>query len=176
MNIRSYQQFQPRLGMRVYIDEAAVVIGNVIIGDDSSIWPAAVIRGDMHSIEIGARTSIQDGCILHVTHDSTYNPGGAGVKIGNEVTVGHKAILHGCQIEDRVLIGMGAIILDNAFLESEVMLAAGSLVPPGKILSSGYLYVGAPVVKKRPLTAEEKTFFKYSAENYVKLKNSYLNK
>ncbi len=172
--IRSFNHNMPVLGARVYVDDNAVVIGNVTIGDDSSVWPTAVIRGDMNSICIGARTSIQDGAILHITHASDYNPGGYALTIGDEVTVGHKAVLHGCTIHNRSLIGIGAIILDGAVVEEEVIIAAGSLVPPGKRLESGFLYRGSPVVKARALSEKERQFFTYTAQNYVKLKNQYL--
>ena len=174
--IRSFNHNMPVLGARVYVDDSAVVIGNVIIGDDSSVWPTAVIRGDMNSICIGARTSIQDGAVLHITHPSDYNPGGYALTIGDEVTVGHKAVLHGCTVHNRSLIGIGAIILDGAVVEEEVIIAAASLVPPGKRLESGFLYKGSPVVKARALVEKERQFFTYTAQNYVRLKNQYLPK
>ncbi len=174
MNIRPFQHHFPQIGERTYVDPAATIIGNVSIGNDSSIWPGASIRGDMHHIEIGNSTSIQDGCVLHITHDSAYHPQGFPLKIGSFVTVGHKAILHGGTIQDYSLIGIGAIVLDGAIIESEVIVAAGSLVPPGKTLTGGYLWMGSPVIQKRPLTQEELQFIRYSAANYVKLKNDYL--
>jgi carbonic anhydrase/acetyltransferase-like protein (isoleucine patch superfamily) len=174
MVLRPFQDKHPTLGTNTYIDELAVVIGDVTIGDDTSIWPFASIRGDIHSIRIANRTSIQDGCVLHVTHDSQYHPGGQPLIIGNDVTVGHKVTLHACTISDLCIIGMGSIILDKAVVEPEVILGAGSLVTPGKILTSGYLWVGAPAVKKRPLTKDELAFLRYSAQSYVKLKNAYL--
>lgn len=167
--IRSYQDHTPKLGARVFIDPSALVVGDVEIGDDSSVWPMSVIRGDMHRIRIGARTSVQDGSVLHITHAGPYNPDGYPLSIGNDVTVGHKAILHGCTIGDRVLIGMGAIVMDGAVIEENVVLAAGSLVSPGKRLESGYLYRGSPARKARALTEKEMTYFTYSAQNYVKL-------
>jgi carbonic anhydrase/acetyltransferase-like protein (isoleucine patch superfamily) len=175
MNIRPYQNVFPQIAASAYVDPAATVIGKVEIGEDSSIWPGASIRGDMHSIKIGNCTSIQDGCVLHITHDSTYNPEGFPLKIGNHITVGHKAVLHGATLHDFCLIGIGAILLDGSVVESDVILAAGSLVPPGKTLSSGYLWMGSPVVKKRLLTEAELQFIRYSAQNYVKLKNEYLD-
>lgn len=175
MPLRPYLEHKPRIGKNTYIDPLAAIIGNVEIGEDCSIWPFASIRGDVHRIVIGNRTSIQDGCVLHVTHDSDYHPGGFPLLIGSDVTVGHKATLHACTIQDACIIGMDAVVLDNAVVESEVILGAGSLVPPGKVLTSGFLWVGAPCVKKRPLTKEEITFIRYSAQNYVKLKNNYLN-
>lgn len=173
--IRSFQGQRPQLGARVMVDEAAVVIGDVVLGDDSSVWPCVVIRGDMHKIRIGARTSVQDGSVLHITHASDYNPAGHPLIIGDEVTVGHSVCLHGCTIGNRVLIGIGSTILDGAVVEDEVVIGAGSLVPPGKRLESGFMYMGTPVKQIRPLKDSEKRFFAYSANNYVNLKNQYLN-
>jgi len=150
------------------------VIGDVEIGDDSSIWPLVAIRGDMHKIKIGKRTSIQDGSVLHITHAGPYNPDGFPLTIGSDVTVGHKALLHGCTVKDRVLIGMGAIVMDGAIVEEDVILAAGSIVPPGKVLASGFLYRGSPAKQTRPLSEKEKSFFTYTASNYVKLKNQHI--
>jgi len=113
VNIRTYRNIAPVLGARVYVDPGAIVIGRVRIGDDSSIWPAAVVRGDVHSIEIGARTSIQDGSVLHVTHDGPYSPGGRALHIGADVTVGHRVTLHACTIGDKCLVGMGSVVLDD---------------------------------------------------------------
>ncbi|HIQ43532.1 MAG TPA: gamma carbonic anhydrase family protein [Pseudomonas oleovorans] len=174
MAIRSYQQFTPQLGERVFVDASAVVLGDVEIGDDSSVWPMTVIRGDMHQIRIGARTSVQDGSVLHITHAGPFNPEGYPLIIGDEVTVGHKVTLHGCTLGSRILVGMGSIVMDGAVVEDEVIIGAGSLVPPGKRLESGYLYVGSPVKQARPLTDKERTFFSYTAGNYVKLKDLHL--
>lgn len=173
-NIRSFSDRTPVLGARVYIDPTALLIGDITIGEDSSVWPMAVIRGDMHRIQIGAKTSIQDHAVLHITHAGPFNPEGWPLRIGSEVTVGHHAILHGCTIGDQVLVGIGAIIMDGAVIENRVMIGAGSLVPPGKILESGYLYIGSPCKKARALTEREQDFFAYSAGNYVRLKNEYL--
>ncbi|MGI0119746.1 gamma carbonic anhydrase family protein [Zooshikella sp. RANM57] len=173
--LRSFQDKSPIVADSTYVDPAAVVIGDVVIGEDCSIWPATVIRGDMNWIRIGDRTSIQDGSVLHITHASSYNPEGYPLQIGNEVTVGHKAILHGCTIEDQVLIGMGATIMDGAHVSSHVVVGAGSVVPPGKKLNSGFLYVGTPARPIRELTEMEMEYFRYSADNYVKLKNQYLS-
>ncbi|WIX33497.1 gamma carbonic anhydrase family protein [Salinicola sp. JS01] len=175
MAMRSYQGISPSLGERVFVDETSVVLGDVALGDDSSVWPMAVIRGDVHRIRIGARTSVQDGCVLHCTHASDYNPGGHPLIIGDEVTVGHQATLHGCSVGDRVLVGMGAIVLDGAVVESEVIIAAGALVPPGKTLASGHVYAGNPAKPLRPLKPEEREFFAYTAGNYVKLKDRHLS-
>lgn len=173
-NLRPYKHHSPSLGQGVFVDPTATVIGDVQLGSDSSVWPCAVIRGDMHRIRIGARTSVQDGAVLHITHASDFNPAGWPLVIGDDVTIGHNACLHGCSIGDRVLIGIGATVLDGAVIEDEVMIAAGALVPPGKTLHSGYLYIGSPCKQARALTDKEKQFFKYSAQNYVKLKDEYL--
>lgn len=164
----------PQLGNAVYVDPQSAVIGDVALGDDSSVWPMAVIRGDMHRVRIGARTSVQDGAVLHITHAGPFNADGWPLTIGDDVTIGHKACLHGCTVGSRVLIGIGAIVLDGAIIEDDVVLAAGALVPPGKKLESGYLYVGAPCKQARPLSENELKFFRYTAANYVKLKNQYL--
>lgn len=174
MTIRSYQGKTPSLGERVFVDASAVIIGDVEIGADSSVWPLVVIRGDMHRIRIGARTSVQDGSVLHITHAGPFNPDGFPLTIGDEVTIGHKVLLHGCTIGSRILVGMGSIVMDGAVIEDEVILGAGSLVPPGKVLESGFLYVGSPVKKARPLTDKERAFFSYTAGNYVKLKNQHI--
>lgn len=173
-NLRPYKNIQPKLGRNVYVDASAVVIGDVELDDDVNVWPCAVIRGDMHSIKVGARTSVQDNAVLHITHASDYNPNGWPLTIGADVTIGHGACLHGCSVGNRVLVGIGATVLDGAIVEDEVMIGAGCLVPPGKRLESGYLYVGSPCKRARPLKESERSFFLYSAENYVKLKNDYL--
>ena len=164
----------PRLGARVYVDPSAVVIGQVEIGDDSSIWPTAVVRGDVHSISIGARTSIQDGCVLHVTHDGPYAPGGRALIVGSDVTVGHRVILHACTIGNACLVGMGSVILDNAEIDDFVMIGAGSVVSPGKRLEKHGLYVGSPVRRVRDLKPQEIEFLTYSAAHYMKIKDEYL--
>jgi carbonic anhydrase/acetyltransferase-like protein (isoleucine patch superfamily) len=173
MNIRPYQGITPKLGERVFVDPSAVVLGDVEIGDDSSVWPLVVIRGDMHRIRIGRCSSIQDGSVLHITHAGPYNPDGFPLIIGDHVTVGHQAMLHGCTIGNRVLVGMGAMIMDGAVVENEVIVGAGSLVPPGKTLKSGYLYVGRPAKPQRELTEQEREFFTYTAENYSRLKDKH---
>jgi len=174
MPLRSFKGMTPKLGNKVFVDAMATVIGDVSMGDDCSVWPNTVIRGDMHSIRIGDRCSIQDGSILHITHASDYNPGGYPLTLGNDVTVGHMAMLHGCSIGSEVLIGMQAMVMDGAVIEEQVVLGAGSLVPPNKRLESGHLYVGRPAKKVRPLTEQELTYFKYTAANYVKLKDEYM--
>jgi len=173
-SLRPYRGVSPKLGQRVYVDPVAVVIGEVVLGDDCSVWPSAVIRGDMHRIHVGARTSVQDNAVLHITHASDFNPGGWPLTIGDDVTIGHSACLHGCTLGSRILVGIGAIVLDGAIVEDEVVIGAGTLVPPGKRLESGFLYVGSPCKQVRPLKDSERQFFRYSAQNYVKLKNEYL--
>lgn len=173
--LRAFGSHFPRLASGVFVDPSACLIGDVEVGEDSSFWPMAVVRGDVHAIRIGARTSIQDGAVCHVTHAGPYNPDGHTLIIGDDVTVGHKAILHGCRIGNRVLIGMGAIVMDGAEIPDEVIVGAGCVVPSGRRLESGFLYVGAPARKVRALTPEETAFFRYSADNYVKLKNQYLD-
>jgi carbonic anhydrase/acetyltransferase-like protein (isoleucine patch superfamily) len=171
MPVRRFEGHQPDIHASVYIDGQALVVGEVSIGEDSSVWPMSVVRGDVNSIEIGERTNIQDGSVLHVTHDSEYAEGGMPLVIGSDVTVGHKVILHACQVEDGCLIGMGATVLDGALIRAGSMIGAGALVPPGKVLEGGYLYLGSPVKQVRELTEKEKRFLEYSAAHYVRLKN-----
>lgn len=173
-NLRTFKHHTPSLGQRVFVDPTAVVIGDVSLGEDSSVWPGAVIRGDMHRIRVGARTSVQDRAVLHITHASDFNPNGWPLIIGDDVTIGHGACLHGCTVGDRVLVGISSTVLDGAVVEDEVIIGAGALVPPGKTLESGYLYIGSPCKQARPLKDSERRFFKYSAQNYVKLKDEYL--
>ena len=174
MAIRTFRQHTPQLGPRAFVDSSAIVLGDVAIGEDSSVWPLTVIRGDMHRIRIGARTSVQDGSVLHITHAGPFNPDGFPLLIGDEVTIGHKVMLHGCTLGNRILVGMGSTVMDGAAVEDNVIIGAGSLVPPGKRLESGYLYVGSPVRQARPLTDKERAFFSYSARNYVTLKDQHL--
>jgi len=171
MSIRQFDGIRPVIHTTAYVDESAVVIGHVTIGQDVSIWPCAVVRGDVNNIAIGARSNIQDGSVLHVTHASEAfaDMPGYPLTIGEDVTVGHNVVLHACTIGNRCLIGMGSIVLDNAVIEDEVMVAAGSVVTPNKILKSGYLYVGNPARERRELTDKEKAFLSYSAANYVAL-------
>jgi carbonic anhydrase/acetyltransferase-like protein (isoleucine patch superfamily) len=164
----------PTLGARVYVAPTATVIGDVVLGDDVSVWPGAVVRGDMHSIRVGHRSNVQDGAVLHITHASDYNPGGWPLDIGDDVVIGHKAVVHGCRVGNRVLVGIGAIVNDGVVIEDEVIVGAGCVVPPGKTLESGYVYVGNPCRQLRPVTDQERAFFTYSPANYVKLKNEYL--
>ena len=171
MAIRSFQQHTPKVGLRAFVDRSAVVLGDVEIGEDSSVWPLTVVRADMHRIRIGARTSVQDGSVLHITHAGPFNPDGYPLIIGDEVTIGHQVTLHGCTLGNRILVGMGSIVMDGAVIEDEVVLGAGSLVPPGKRLRSGFLYVGSPARQARALTDKERAYFSYSASNYVALKD-----
>ncbi len=174
MSIRSHAGLHPKIAAGVYIDPASVVIGDVEIGEGSSVWPMTVIRGDIHRIRIGARTSVQDGSVLHVTHAGPYNPDGFPLIIGDDVTIGHKVMLHGCTIGNRILIGMAAVILDGAVVNDEVIIGAGTLVPPGKVLASGYLYMGSPARRARPLTEKELKYFHYTSKRYVDLAAAYL--
>jgi carbonic anhydrase/acetyltransferase-like protein (isoleucine patch superfamily) len=172
-NIRPYLGAVPRLGANAYVDPAAVVIGDVEIGDDASLWPFAVARGDVHYIRIGARTNVQDGAVLHVTHDGEYTPGGFPLIIGNDVTIGHGAIVHACTIKDACLIGMNATILDGAVVNRHSLVAAGAVVAPGKIVGEGELWIGNPARRARKLSEKEIESLYYSAGHYVKLKNRY---
>lgn len=173
-SLREFQGKTPQLGQRVLIDPSAVVLGDVSLGDDVSVWPQVAIRGDMHRISVGQRTSIQDNTVLHITHAGPYNPDGYPLVIGSDVTIGHGAILHGCTVGDRVLVGMGAIVMDGAVVESDVVIAAGALVTPGKRLRSGHLYAGSPAREIRELSKGEMDYFCYSALNYVKLKDQHI--
>ncbi|OUD13242.1 gamma carbonic anhydrase family protein [Thioflexithrix psekupsensis] len=169
MSIRRFEDITPQIDPSAYLDSLSLVLGRVKIAAQASLWPYAVARGDVQSIEIGARTNVQDHAMLHVTHDGRYSPGGRALVIGDAVTIGHHATLHACTIEHHCLIGIGAVVLDGAHLESYVLLAAGSLVPPNKRLCGGYLWRGNPVQQARPLTEQEREFFDYSANQYVLL-------
>lgn len=171
---RSYRGIFPTLGKGVYIDQSAVIIGDITLGDDVSIWPLVAARGDVNFIKIGNRTNIQDGSVLHVTRKSKNLPDGFCLTIGDDVTVGHKCMLHGCRLGNRILVGMGAIVMDNVDVEDDVIIAAGALVPPNKRLESGYMYVGQPAKRGRKLKPEEFEFLKKSAGYYADLKEEYL--
>jgi len=173
-SIRPYLGTHPKLGARVFIDESAVVIGDVIIGEDSSIWPTAVIRGDVNHIRIGARTSVQDGSVLHVTSPNPTYPQGIPLIIGDDVTVGHSVTLHACTIGNFCLIGMGSVVLDDVQIEDFVMVGAGAVVTPRSKLTSKGLYVGNPARRMRDLKDSEIEAIKRSAPHYVKLKDNYL--
>ncbi|REL33894.1 gamma carbonic anhydrase family protein [Thalassotalea euphylliae] len=174
LSIRSYKGVTPNIDSTCYIDESSVLVGDVTIGADASIWPMVAARGDVNAISIGERTNVQDGTILHVTRKSAQNPNGFPLIIGDDVTIGHQCMLHGCQLGNRILVGMGAIIMDGAVVQDDVFIGAGTLVPPNKTLESGYLYVGNPMKKARPLKEAEVAFLKQSAINYVELKDDYL--
>lgn len=175
MHIRPYNSVLPTLGARAYIDPAAAVIGDVVLGDDVSVWPLTVIRGDVNFIRIGDRTNIQDGTVIHVSHDGPHAKlGGFATRIGSDVTIGHKAIIHACTIEDAVLIGMGAIVLDGAVVKKHGFVGAGALVAPGKVVGEGELWLGNPARKARMLSDAEIEALYYSAGHYVRLKDQYL--
>lgn len=174
-SIQNHQQFKPKIGERVYIHPQSCVIGQVTLADDVSVWPFTVVRGDVNLIEIGARSNIQDGAVLHVTHDGPYTPGGSPLIIANDVTVGHSAVLHAATIEEGALIGMNATILDKAVVGAFSMIGAGSVVPPGKKVEPGTLWLGNPAKMVRKLNDTEIEQLKYSAQHYVRLKNQYLD-
>ena len=140
MDIRSHRGKRPVIADSAYVDPAAVIIGDVEIGEGSSIWPMTVVRGDIHRIRIGKRSSMQDGSVLHVTHAGPYNPDGFPLIIGDDVTVGHKVMLHGCTLKNRILVGMAAVVMDGVVIEDEVVVGAGSLVPPGPVTTSVAVY------------------------------------
>jgi carbonic anhydrase/acetyltransferase-like protein (isoleucine patch superfamily) len=171
MSIRSFEGRTPILAEGAWVDSDAVVLGSVSLGRDASVWPGCVIRGDVHDIEIGDATNVQDGTVIHVTHDGPFSPGGRATRVGSQVTVGHRAVLHACSIDDRVLVGINAVVLDGAKVGSDTILGAGALVPPGRKLPSGWLYVGAPVRPVRKLSERELEFLEYSSAHYVRLKN-----
>ena len=173
--LQDFESCSPSLGRGVYVAPGAQVIGRVRLGDEVSIWPGCVVRGDVNSITIGARSNIQDLSVLHVTHDGKFTPGGRALEIGEDVTVGHRVILHACTVGDRCLIGMGAVLMDDVVVGDESLIAAGSLVPPGKRIGSRELWRGSPARRVRELTGEELEQLGYSAGHYVRLKNRYLN-
>ncbi len=164
--ILPYLAHKPDIDTRAWLAPDAAVVGRVHIEADASIWYQSVLRGDVNSIHIGKRTNIQDGTVVHNSED-------APCVVGNDVTVGHKALLHGCEIQDGCLVGMGAIVMDHAVLEAGCFLAAGSLVPERKVLKGGYLYAGSPAKERRPLTDKEKAFLLASAAHYVELANAH---
>ena len=174
MPLTPYLDTFPKLGEACYFHDSAQIIGDIQIGRDSSVWCNAVLRGDVNRIVIGNCSNIQDFAMGHVSHKNAAKPDGSPLIIGNHVTIGHSVILHGCTVGDECLIGMGSIVMDDAVIEKQVMLGAGSLVSPGKTLESGYLYVGRPAVRVRALSAEEIAYLRYSAEHYVRVKNNYL--
>lgn len=174
MPISSYLSVSPRLSAGIFIHASAQIIGDVQVGTDSSIWCNAVVRGDVNHIIIGSCTNIQDFTMCHVSHKTDAKPLGSPLVIGDHVTIGHSVILHGCQIGNDCLVGMGSIVMDDVLIPDRVMVGAGSLIPPGKKLESGYLYVGRPAERVRALTDAEIAYLRYSAEHYVRVKNNYL--
>ncbi|MDX8379969.1 MAG: gamma carbonic anhydrase family protein [Gallionella sp.] len=173
MPLSSYLNINPVVGKRVYLHPSCQIIGDVSLGDDSSIWCNTVLRGDVNRIVIGRGSNVQDLTMGHVSHKTPDNPEGSPLLIGNYVTVGHAVILHGCYIGDECLIGMGSIIMDNVVIPEQVMIGAGSLVSPGKVLQSGMLYMGRPAKAVRALNKEEIAYLRYSAEHYIQVKNNY---
>ncbi|WP_043696906.1 gamma carbonic anhydrase family protein [Luteibacter sp. 9133] len=173
-SIRPFKGILPRLGARVYVDPAATVIGDVELADDVSVWPGAVARGDVHHVSIGARSNLQDGAIIHVTHDGPYSPGGFSTIIGEDVTIGHGAVIHACTIEDACLIGMHATVLDGAVVKKYGFVGAGTVIPPGKIVGERELWLGNPGKLVRVLSDKQVEQLYYSAANYVRLKDDYL--
>ena len=165
--IRSYRGRTPKIAPTAYIDPGAVVIGDVTLGEDSSVWPGTVLRGDVNFIRIGARTNIQDGSVLHVLRDDFP------LILGDSVTVGHGVVLHGCTVESRCLIGMGAIILNGARIGSGSIVAAGTLVPEGTVVAPGSLFMGHPGKFRRPLTDEDQASIDRYAARYVEYKETY---
>ncbi|EDY87217.1 protein YrdA [gamma proteobacterium HTCC5015] len=173
MTQRYFEQHAPSVADDAYIDEAATVIGRVTLGDRVSVWPGAVIRGDVNWIAIGADSNVQDGAVLHVSREGPFKPEGAPLRIGQRVTVGHLAMLHGCTIGNDCLIGMNATVMDDVVIEAGTMVAAGALVTPGKHLKSGWLYAGSPAKAVRELKDSERDFIRYSAEHYTQLAQRY---
>ena len=170
-----YLDVRPVLGQRVYVDPACTIIGDVVLGDDVSVWPLTVIRGDVNFIRIGARTNIQDGVVVHVSHDGPHAKlGGFATVIGEDVTIGHKAVIHACRIEDACLIGMGAIVMDGAVVKKHGFVGAGALVSPGKVVGEGELWLGNPARFVRKLDEAQIEALYYSAQHYVRLKDDYL--
>ncbi len=165
--IRPYRGVLPRIATSSYIDPSAVVIGDVVIGERSSIWPNVSIRGDVNYIRVGDETSVQDNTVLHVDHDKYP------CLIGNRVTVGHSAVLHGCVVEDEVLVGIGAIVLNGAKIGRGAVIAAGALVPEGMEVPPDTVAMGTPARVKRAVSEEEKLRFRTNADNYVKITTIY---
>jgi carbonic anhydrase/acetyltransferase-like protein (isoleucine patch superfamily) len=160
--LRPFRSIHPTIDPSAFVDASAQVIGDVHVGAESSVWMNVVVRGDVHYIRIGARTNLQDGTIVHVMRDT--HP----TVIGNDVTIGHGAVVHGCTIEDRCLVGMGAILLNGCRIGTGSIVAAGTLVPEGMVVPRGSMVMGAPAKVKRPLTAAEDASIKGYADNYVR--------
>ena len=168
MPLIPYRGIHPKLADDVFVAPNAYITGDVEIGAESSVWYGCTIRGDVHHVRIGRRTNIQDGTVIHVTR------GVSGTVIGDEVTVGHKALLHACTIESGAFIGMAATVLDEAVVEGGAMLAAGALLTPGKRVPKGQLWGGSPARYMRDLRPDELDFFPVSADNYVRLSREYM--
>ena len=176
MSIRELDGKTPQIHPTAFVDDTALVVGDVVIGADGSLWPMSVARGDLAAIRIGDGTNVQDGTVLHVTGDSRFAPGGCPLHIGDRVTIGHNAVVHACTLGDGCLIGMGSTVLDGAVVGDGAMIAAHSLVPPAKKIEGGFLWMGSPVKKIRELTDEEREFLLFSARHYVELKNRHLRR
>ncbi|MEO6066338.1 MAG: gamma carbonic anhydrase family protein [Lysobacterales bacterium] len=174
MTVRSFRGAHPVLGARCYVDPAGLVIGDVALGDDASIWPGAVVRGDVNLIRIGARTNVQDASIVHVTHAGPYTGDGFACLIGDDVTIGHAAVIHACTLGDACLIGMHATVLDGAVVRKHGFVGAGAVVAPGKIVGERELWLGNPARCVRLLEDDEVERLYYSAQHYVRLKDLYL--
>jgi len=174
MAVSKYLDTSPVIGARVYLHPSAQVIGDVTLGDDSSVWCNTVLRGDVNRIVVGRGSNVQDLTMGHVSHKTAEKPEGSPLIIGDYVTVGHSVILHGCTIGNQCLIGMGSIILDDAVIPDLVLIGAGSMVTQGKVLESGMLYMGRPAKAVRKLTDEEIKYLKYSAEHYMRVKDNYI--
>lgn len=168
MILRPYEGKEPRLGNRVFVAENAAIIGDVELGDDCSIWFSATLRGDVNAIRIGARTNVQDNCTIHVTHLAWPTI------IGEDVTIGHGAIVHGCTVHRGALIGMGSRVLDGAVIGESALVGAGALVPEGMQVPPRTLVVGVPARVRRPLTEDELAHLERSWRNYVEYKDKYL--
>ena len=175
MPLSPYLDTAPVLGERVFLHSSCQVIGDVTIGDDSSVWCNTVLRGDVNRIVIGRGSNVQDLTMGHVSHRTADKPEGSPLIVGDYVTVGHSVILHGCRIGNECLIGMGSIVMDDVVIPDHVMIGAGSLISPGKVLESGMLYMGRPAKAVRKLTDEEIAYLRYSAEHYIRVKNNYLS-
>ena len=171
--IRAYKGVIPTMDNSVYIDPTATVIGDVVMEKDCSVWPMSVIRGDVNKVRMGKRCNIQDASVIHVSRPRPNNPEGYPTILGDDVSIAHKVMLHGCTIGNRVLIGMGAIVLDGVVIEDDVMVGAGALITPGKLLKSGYLYMGTPARQTRPLKDSERDMLKRTANDYAQLKEEY---
>jgi carbonic anhydrase/acetyltransferase-like protein (isoleucine patch superfamily) len=167
--IRIFKNHAPRVAPSAYVDESAQVVGDVVIGEESSVWMNAVVRGDVNHIRIGSRTNIQDGTIVHVMRDPSHP-----TSVGDDVTVGHGVVLHGCTVANRCLIGMGAILLNGSSVGEDCIVAAGTLLPEGMAVPARSLVMGSPGAVRRPLTADEIAFILQSAQNYVAYRLDYM--